>query len=702
VRPRTMKQRLRYRYTCALLSGLLAERVALAEQTPAGENTAAAETATTPAQPPAEAPREDDGEEPEYEGVAEVEAPAREPTKRELETAELTTIPGTRGDALRAIEIMPGVGRTQFGTNAGPPLLRGATSNESLVLIDGASAPLLYHFGGLTSVFNSHLLESVRLYPGNYSARYGRAASGVVDVRVRDPKSDRFHLMLELSVIDSFALVEAPLAPRTSIALAARRSNIDPFIDALIDDDSTAVVAAPVYWDYQAILSHRFDDEHRLRVMAYGAHDAFELHVGEASGSDPALAGEFGTTFGFHRLQVELDSRFSDAATQHVMVAAGPSPGTGRFGDVAYEYLSWEFDARADWSFSLAPFLRLDVGVDVRGISAGFEYRGPMPGPEEGTPSQGSVAAESATAAESRLRGVRPAVYAEALLRPTDDLLVVPGVRVDYFGDVGDYSVDPRLGSRFALGPTTTLKAGIGYYSQPPQYWEAMPKFGNPKVEAFRTLQTSAGLEQTFGEWIRVDVDAFYKRWEDRVVSTPGGAPPRYVNGGTGEAYGSEFLFDLRPTRRSRSYVSYTLSRSTRRDAPGRPTRLFDRDQTHNLSLTTSYDLGAGFSAGGRFRYVTGNPYSAVSASVYDASTDTYRPLYAELNRSRNDAFHQLDLRVEKLWRVGPVDLTTYVEAMNVYNRKNQEGRRYSFDYRESASVAGMPFFPNIGVRGAL
>jgi hypothetical protein len=698
-----MNYGLRYRYTCALLSGLFADRLAFAEETRPGERIRATESAiaATPAGGPSEDGHEEHGE-PEYEGIAEVDAPAREPTKRALEMAELTTVPGTRGDALRAIEIMPGVGRTQFGGNAGPPLLRGATSNESLVLIDGAPAPLLYHFGGLTSVFNSHLLESVTLYPGNYSARYGRAAGGAVDVRVRDPKSDRLHLMLELSVIDSFALVESPLAPRTSIALAVRRSNVDPFIDALIDDDSTAVVAAPVYWDYQAIVSHRFDAEHALRVMAYGAHDAFELHVGEATGGDPALAGEFGTTFGFHRLEVELDSRFSDAATQHVMVAAGPSPGSGRFGEVAYEYVSWEFDARVDWGFSFSPFLRLDAGLDVRAITAGFEYQGPMPGLEEGTPSQGSIAAESATSVESRLRGIRPAVYAQALLRPTEDLLVVPGVRADFYGDVGDYSIDPRLSSRFALGPTTTLKGGIGYYSQPPQYWEAMPKFGNPKIEAFRTLQTSAGFEQTFGESARLDVDGFYKRWEDRVVSTQGGAPPRYVNGGTGEAYGTEFLLDLRATRRSRSYVSYTLSQSTRKDAPDAATRLFDRDQTHHLSVTTSYDLGAGFSAGGRFRYVTGNPYSAVSASVYDASTDTYRPLYAGLNRDRHDAFHQLDLRVEKLWKIGRVGLTTYVEVMNVYNRTNPEGRRYSFDYRESASVAGMPFFPNIGIRGAL
>jgi hypothetical protein len=39
---------------------------------------------------------------------------------------------------------------------------------------------------------------------------------------------------------------------------------------------------------------------------------------------------------------------------------------------------------------------------------------------------------------------------------------------------------------------------------------------------------------------------------------------------------------------------------------------------------------------------------------------------------------------------------------MNTYNAENQEGRRYSFDYRESASVVGIPLFPNVGLRGEL
>lgn len=640
-------------------------------------------------------------EEPEFEGVAEVEAPAHEATQRTVEKEQLTTIPGTRGDALRAVEIMPGVGRTQFATNAGPPLLRGSPSDESAVFFDGAQVPLLYHFGGLTSVFNSHLLEKVTLYPGNYSARYGRAAGGIVEARVRDPKTDAAHFVLELSALDSYALAEAPLGSRTSLAVAARRSNVDLFFESVLDDDSTAVVAAPVYYDYQAILAHRFSERQKLRLLVYGSYDAFELYLGEAAAEDPSLQGAIGSKTSFHRLQLELESRFSEVVEQELMLSVGPSPGRGQFGNLAFDYTSWDLNARAQWTIFAAPWLRLDTGFDVQALYVNFHFAGPMPGPSEGVPSQGTLASESRDVIDSSIRAARPAAFVEASLQPARQLLIIPGLRADYASEVGTWTVDPRIAARLELRSATTLKAGAGYYSQPPQYWEGISEFGNPDLTPFHTVQTSAGIEQDLGQHVRVDLEGFSKHWDDRVVGTKGGAPPRYVNAGTGEAYGSELLVDVHVQHLLQAYAAYTLSRSTRQDGDAEP-RPFDHDQTHNLSLTANFELGHGFQVGARFRYVTGNPYSAVKAAVYDASTDTYRPLYDGVNDARNPAFHQLDVRVEKLWQLGPVGLTAYLEVMNAYNAKNQERRRYSFDYRESASVVGMPFFPNVGIRGEL
>src|SRR5688500_16675358 len=159
------------------------------------------------AAPHVRAQQEETEEELEFEGTAEVEAPPREVTKRTLEQQVVARMPGTRGDALRSIEIMPGVARTSMGE--GDPILRGAAAGESQVFLNGIPVPFMFHFGGLTSFINSRLVEKLDVYPGNFSPRYGRAVGGVIDITVRDPASDRMHAVLDLSLIDSSAFVEA-------------------------------------------------------------------------------------------------------------------------------------------------------------------------------------------------------------------------------------------------------------------------------------------------------------------------------------------------------------------------------------------------------------------------------------------------------------------------------------------------------------
>ena len=58
-------------------------------------------------------------------------------------------------------------------------------------------------------------------------------------------------------------------------------------------------------------------------------------------------------------------------------------------------------------------------------------------------------------------------------------------------------------------------------------------------------------------------------------------------------------------TSRAFGWIAYTLSRSERVDRPGNATRLFDYDQTHVATVVASYEIGAGFEVGARFRYAS-------------------------------------------------------------------------------------------------
>jgi hypothetical protein len=127
---------------------------------------------------------------------------------------------------------------------------------------------------------------------------------------------------------------------------------------------------------------------------------------------------------------------------------------------------------------------------------------------------------------------------------------------------------------------------------------------------------------------------------------------------------------------------------------------LFDYDQTHVLVIALHANLPRGFEAGIRFRYISGFPYTLVQGGSYDADADVYSPGRFPVNQSRMDAFHQLDVRVDKTFVFERWLLKVYLDVTNVYNHYSQEQVQYSFDYRQSAPITGLPIIPSFGVRG--
>jgi TonB family protein len=648
-----------------------------------------------PAPPTPPPPVESD----EYVATAEVERPPREATRRTLSGPELTTMPGTRGDALRAIEILPGVGRTSI--NDGRPILRGSSPFESQTFIAGVPVPMLFHFGGVTSVVSSRLLDRVEVYPGNFSARYGRAVGGIVEADIRSPRSDRLHAVVDLNVIDSSALIEAPLGEDTRVALAGRRSNIDFFFANLVPADAYGVVAAPLYWDYQGIVEQRLGKNHELRVFAFGSRDRIRLLFSHPDPSDVNLRGDVGAAIEFHRAQIQLASRFSPELHHELGLTFGRSDITQAFGPLSQQVGMNELFARSEWTAELASDLTLHGGIDLQLQSYDGGYNGPQPTPSEGDP---SIYEPSSTHDRVRLTAdftaINPAAYLELAYRPAPRVLVLPGLRADYFSQASTTTLDPRLNVRLGVSKTTTLKGGVGRYSQIGEFWQFLPEIGNPALRPYHALHLGAGVEQKIGP-AKLSVEGFYKWIDDRVVGTPGGAAPRFVNDGQGRIYGGELGLEARPDPDTGLHAAYTISRSERRDG-NQSWRLFDQDQTHVLALAASRRLGAGWEVGARFRLVSGNPRTAVVGAVYDAGSDSYLPVYGATNGERAPLYHQLDLRVEKAFRVGPGSIAVYLDLLNAYNRQNEEGVAYSYDYSRKQSVTSLPLLPSFGVRGEL
>jgi len=637
--------------------------------------------------------------------------PPREPTRRTVEAREIQRIPGTNGDALRAIQNMPGVARPPLAT--GLLVVRGAAPEDTAIFAEGAEIPLVYHFGGLTSVIPSDLLERIDFYPGNFSVRYGRVSAGVIDVGLRAPRGDRFRLMAQASLLDAGVRVEGPLARNLNFYVAARRSYLDATLGLVTDLLPFRAIRLPVYWDWQAALDWRPSARDRVRVVGLGSDDAIAFLFTEPQDVDPTLRGRVDTGLWFHRAQVQWEHSFAQGGVLRLLFSAGRDVNDIQFARVA----SLRIDrvpvlARVEYSRPLSPTTRWNVGLDLSSGPASFVFRGPRP------PGLGSGVVTSTRDLEpvaTDATGVlfRSALWTDVELSPSPWVRFVPGLRVDHFADIRAVTVAPRLALRVRASSRWVLKGALGVFFQPPQFQQTLDapnrastsgqRVGNPDLEPQRAVHYSFGFEHEFTSALSLSAEGFVRTVDALVAQTgdPNARVP-YANTGASRAYGGEFLLRYRPVGRFFGWVAYTLSRTLVRARPEAPYALTDFDQTHILTAVASLDLGRGWTVGARFRYVTGTPEAALTGAVFNADTLVYVPMYEPTASGRIGDFHQLDLRLDKTWSWSRASLTLFLDVWNVYNRANPEGTSDSFDYRQRGVTTGLPIVPSLGLRGEL
>jgi hypothetical protein len=150
-------------------------------------------------------------------------------------------------------------------------------------------------------------------------------------------------------------------------------------------------------------------------------------------------------------------------------------------------------------------------------------------------------------------------------------------------------------------------------------------------------------------------------------------------------------------------WVSYSILHSVRRDAPNLDWRLFDYDQSHVFTALGSYDLGAGFEVGVRFRYATGYPRTpvlgGVLASYLDSRINIYEPIFGLHNSIRVPPFLALDVRAAKHFKWGRAAGEVYLDVQNVTDHSNPEEIVYNTNYTQRGYITGMPILPVIGAR---
>jgi outer membrane receptor for ferrienterochelin and colicin len=182
-------------------------------------------------------------------------------------------------DVLKIIQLLPGV--KSGGEGSSGIYVRGGGPDQNLILLDGVPVYNVSHLFGFFSVFNPDAINSVQLIKGGFPARYGGRLSSVIDIRMKEGNTKKFHGEGAIGLVASKLTLEGPIyKDKTSFIVSGRRTYIDllarPLIKAATRQAGAGDLTAGYYfYDMNAKINHKFSDNSRLFLSAYLGNDKF-------------------------------------------------------------------------------------------------------------------------------------------------------------------------------------------------------------------------------------------------------------------------------------------------------------------------------------------------------------------------------------------------------------------------------------------
>lgn len=520
---------------------------------------------------------------------------------------EIKRMPGTFGEALNAIQTLPGIFAPPFfgGGQPGGIVIRGNSPNANTILYDDLPILYAYHFDAINSVIHNDLIKTIDIYTGAYPANYANATGGVIEIESTDTVK-KTTASSSISLLLGQAMFQTPLFNgKGYIAAGGKVGYLDKTIGqtGLIPDG----IRLPQYTSSNVKFVYNFNPQHSISFTSLTAQDSFVLNAPTKSVNDPTqapleavaglnvAAGQGFRTMGLRYIWTP-GSKFNNRIT---LINYDPFNKTlVKFGSIEADFIARApyTGIRQDLNWDASNFLRIDFGTEVRAFSynvSGFSVAQKDPNNLSPNPYR----TDNPDFEKREITQKTSFGYGNAystLHFKFGNFKFEPGARYDYV----DYSKQGVFGPRGLLsykfdniGRGMTLFFGGGDYFRFPFFSQQISQeSGNPNVRFEKARKYGGGIEQQITDEYSVKGELFKQEFsnlivDDTFISQPYGLNPdksqwlskpivtnralNYSNRGDGWSHGFELFLKKSNKPGSKDWfgwVSYTWSQSFRND----------------------------------------------------------------------------------------------------------------------------------------
>jgi len=600
---------------------------------------------------------------------------------KKLTPQEIRSSPGSGEDIFRIIQSMPGVSRT--GSASANLIVRGGAPDENLTLLENVEIYNPLHFAragtsmGAISIINPALLQGVEFMTGGFPARYGDKMSSVFEMKLKDGNKTHFNKDIDINLAGFGVMLDGPVSDNGNVVVSLRRGFFD-LITNLMDKP-----LSPRYWDAVGKYTLQPSERHMLSFLGFYYNDEFTKD-GYTEGAQFKLGKRYpyvkrditGSAIG-------INWRYLLNSNGYVLTTASFTRnswkswlGSELIHDLAGDDVDEkEFHLRSELTYKLSDSFELKAGAVAKSIhSDNFTWTA------ADTINTGHILPAD-TLTFNPDPTYKAGIFVQSTMRPIKFLQLNAGLRFDYFDFTKERELSPRLSASVFLTDRITLSAAYGHYYQTPATYQVALDPQNTNLKSSRSVHYIAGIGFLLDSDTKLSVEGFYKELDDTFVKSD--TSRIITNNGSGYAQGVEFFLQKKMSRNFVGSLAYTWSLSRRKDADFLPEYDFDYDQRHNLTMIAGYKLSNYWRIGAKFQYGSGMPYTPAIGTKQVG--DRWHIIQGEKNSERIPDYHQLDIRVDRVFHFSNWTLTAYLDVWNVYNQENV--LFYTFDTDEKGNI---------------